>query len=213
MTARVFTRGSPQRVPSPEIRSRAGRVSAGPPPLCSPALVSPRAPRPPCRRRRGAARYGPGSSLLPGWPLSLLSDSALGLVPRSPSPWGWPSPRAWNGVTPCPHPRAFRTARLPCGDWRPASGPRQPLGRGLEGTWAGSRAVTGVQKVLGSWGWFQRCHTTQPSPGTGLKQVKLIKSRPREDVCSSGDFWRDTWTLIRLQPGGQGPVSLKPRAQ
>ena len=54
--------------------------------------------------------------------------------------------------------------------------------------------MTGCRKSWWAWGWFQRRHPTQRPLWTGLKRLRLIKSRPWEDVCASGDLWGESWS-------------------
>lgn len=64
--------------------------------------------------------------------------------------------------------------------------------------------MTGCRKSWWAWGWFQRCHPTQRPLWTGLKRLRLIKSRPWEDVCASGDLWRDSWSPRQTAAWGPG---------
>ena len=141
----VFTQGSPQRVPSPEIgsRSRAGRVSAGPPTHKVQKLPLlpwfPPGPSLTMSETKGCCRVRTCQDPLPGGPLSLLSDSALGLVPPSSSPQGWHSPWAWDEVTPLSPSQGLQNCpsslqgAVPGPSTQATPGGRGSRGRGQEG--------------------------------------------------------------------------------
>lgn len=97
----------------------------------SPALVSPG----PLAHHVRDERVLPGEDRPPppGGPLSLLSDSALGLIPRSSSPQGWQSPRAWNEVTPLSPPQGLQNCPSSLRGRHLALAPRQPPGEGARG--------------------------------------------------------------------------------
>lgn len=104
----------------------------------SPALVSPG----PLAHHVGDERVLPGEDPPhPGGLCPCCLTQLWASSPALPVPRGGTRPGPGMRLPRCPHPRAFRTARLPCGDgtwpWHPGS----PLGRGLEGTRAGSCAV------------------------------------------------------------------------